>query len=267
MGLLLRGYQNAADHDAQGARAQRLAELRLADTALRDLQEPVRWAARPLQVVVMGPTQVGKSTVVNLLLGQSMAAVSPLAGFTVHPHGFAAGVGQAEPTWLEPFFAGWSRCPEQDRSRERLDCYGFTVVAGDAAIGQPAVIWDTPDFDSLKAHSYQRGVLETAALADVLVLVVSKEKYADLSVWNSLQLLQPLQRPLVVCLNKITEDARTPIQQALRQRLDETAGRETPVEVVTLPHDPAIAALTGAARAAAVAQLHEAVVRALAGVD
>ncbi len=42
-----------------------------------------------LNIAVIGPTQSGKSTLVNLLLNQQAAGVSPLAGFTVHPQGFA----------------------------------------------------------------------------------------------------------------------------------------------------------------------------------
>ena len=74
----------------------------------------------------------------------------------------------------------------------------------------PAVFWDTPDFDSLAAAEYRRGVLETAALADLYLLVLSKEKYSDLSVWNMLKLLSPLGRPLIICLNKSTPMRRTP---------------------------------------------------------
>ncbi len=71
------------------------------------------------------------------------------------------------------------------------------------------VLWDTPDFDSIHADQYREGMLRTLALADVLVLVVSKEKYADLSVWQMLELLAPLAQPTLICLNKLkpgTED-------------------------------------------------------------
>ncbi|MCK5871974.1 MAG: 50S ribosome-binding GTPase, partial [Methylococcales bacterium] len=44
----------------------------------------------PLQVVVIGPTQAGKSSVCNLLLNNNLAGVSALAGYTVHPQGFCA---------------------------------------------------------------------------------------------------------------------------------------------------------------------------------
>ena len=50
----------------------------------------------PLQLAVIGPTQAGKSSIVNLLLNESLAGVSPLAGYTVHPHGFCHGLSSAD---------------------------------------------------------------------------------------------------------------------------------------------------------------------------
>ncbi len=52
----------------------------------------------------MGPTQVGKSTVVNLLLGKRVAEVSPLAGYTIHPQGFAINAAGCEPGMDQALF-------------------------------------------------------------------------------------------------------------------------------------------------------------------
>ncbi|MFA7593572.1 MAG: GTPase domain-containing protein [Thiohalobacteraceae bacterium] len=234
------------------ARAGRQAGLRLAAAALRDL-DGLAAGPRPLQVAVVGPTQAGKSTVVNLLLGRVAAETSPLAGFTVHPTGFQLAADPLAP-WADAFFTGWERQPASALQRERLDCYALESVP--AATGLPAgtVVWDTPDFDSLQAHSYQRGVLDVAALADVIVLVLSKEKYSDLSVWRLLQLLRPLLeplggRPLLICLNKVNAAAEAAISQSLRARVAElydtpdSRGTISAVDIVTLPHDPAIATL------------------------
>ena len=43
---------------------------------------------QPLQMTIVGPTQAGKSSLVNVLLNTGVAGVSPLAGYTVHPQGF-----------------------------------------------------------------------------------------------------------------------------------------------------------------------------------
>jgi len=259
------GYRRASPSLSQEELSRRLASLQLADAALRDLAALEEPSARPPQVAVMGPTQVGKSTVVNLLLGQRMAEVSPLAGFTVHPQGFALPPQAADPAWIAPFFPGWERLESADLSRVKLEGYTLRQLSG-AATGLPpgAVIWDTPDFDSFRAHDYQRGVLEVAALADVIVLVVSKEKYADLSVWKTLQLLEPLQRALLVCLNKTGEEARDVLLASLRARLAGLTPRAAAVEVITLPYCPGIDERLATAAPVEAAGLRAALERALA---
>ncbi len=235
------------DQPPGDAQIRRRTGLQLAAAALRDL-DGLAAGPRPLQVAVVGPTQAGKSTVVNLLLGRAAAEASPLAGFTVHPTGFALNAPDPQPAWAEAFFAGWERLPAAALSRERLDCYALEAVSAVAGLPDGAVVWDTPDFDSLQAHSYRRGVLDVAALADVVVLVLSKEKYSDLSVWRFLQLLRPLLRPpggrpLLVCLNKVNADTEAAITRSLRARFAELYGDGDAVDIVALPHDPALAML------------------------
>jgi len=87
---LLQGYRALGDGTGSGAIAPeeitaRRTSLTLAAAVLRDLETGETRPDRPHQVAVVGPTQVGKSTVVNLLMGQRVAEVSPLAGFTIHP--------------------------------------------------------------------------------------------------------------------------------------------------------------------------------------
>lgn len=163
----------------------------------------------PVQIAVVGPTQAGKSSLVNLILGQAAAGVSPLAGFTVHPQAFLHGLKASNTGWLEEFFAGFKRLRCADPSRDRdeaesgaYDCFGVAEVEARSDL-RPCVIWDTPDFDSLRARQYLKGVLRTAALADLLVVVVSKDKYADQAVWDFLALLEGLSQPTLVCINKI----------------------------------------------------------------
>lgn len=208
---------------------QRAAELQLAEAAVRLVRSSSDGAdARPPQLVVFGPTQAGKSTVVNLLLGAPAAAVSPLAGFTVHAHGLATSGEILRWAWSEALFPGWPRRRAGEMHRAELEAFSLEALEpdrpgehGPAGYLPPCVVWDTPDFDSLASREYRRGLLETIALADVLVLVLSREKYADLAVWRMLRLIEPLGRPLVVVLNKMTADAQDAIATALRERLAE----------------------------------------------
>jgi len=248
LGTLTERYRRLESTPAAGLDAsvvdRRLSELVLAEAALRHAQSaPSPAAARPPQVAVMGPTQTGKSTVVNLLLGRPVAEVSPLAGYTVHPQGFWVTSGDRTASWAEGLFPGWSRCEPDELSRDRLEVYALTLVDtpdGEHPALPPCVLWDTPDFDSLAARSYRRGLLEVAALADAIILVLSKEKYSDLSVWCMLRLVEPLRRPLVICLNKLTPEATDVVTASLRQRLAETRADDRDVPIATVEYQPGL---------------------------
>lgn len=243
--FLRRLLDRVAALQAAGARsdmdAARLDSLALAVALLRHRRDRAT-GARPLQIAVLGPTQVGKSTVTNLLLGRSVAGVSPLAGYTVHAQGFQIG-DQTNWDWAQELFPGAARVPRAHLTPERLDAWSLEVVKGaesssNAILPPGAVVWDSPDFDSLAARRYREAVLELVALADVYVLVLSKEKYSDLTAWEFLQLLAPLRRPLIIVLNKLTPDAETPLLQSLRDRISQQVGDGPGVETVGLPYIP-----------------------------
>lgn len=194
----------------------RLPSLPLAGSAL----QKAYWAEvepdHPTQVVVFGPTQSGKSTAVNLLLGHTAAGVSPLAGHTVHAQAFLQGHSDADA--LEPFFEGYTRTTPDALPGDALDYWSVAVVPGGDSV---QAVWDTPDFDSLRAAEYLDSVARTIGLADVLLLMVSKDKYADHSVWQWLDLIAPLGKPVVVCVNKVDEASREVVIDALLARLAE----------------------------------------------
>lgn len=271
---LMQRYQALRDAGATtlpdaSAADQRLSELLLAEAALRyahpEGSTPVK---RPLQIAVLGPTQTGKSTIVNLLLGTAVAEVSPLAGFTIHPQGFWIGAGEADESWAAGLFPGWQRCPAEQFSRDegRLERYVLARLLRDAqspAGLPPCVVWDTPDFDSLAAHAYRRGVLEVAALADMHVFVLSKEKYCDLSVWRMLRLLSPLARPLIICLNKLTPQAAEPVTASLRQRLTDMGGPVASVPITAFEYQAGLDATADLGALPAVWDLRDRIARRL----
>lgn len=160
--------------------------------------------ALPPQVAVLGPTQAGKSTLTNLLAGAAVAGVSALAGHTRHLQGFT------DVAALPPLAGDLARLLPEYRcvtaaQLHDSDLQTFSLSRIDSPLIGPTrgmVLWDSPDFDSSSSRSYRAAVPNLAALADVVVLVVSKEKYADQSVWQTLHLLAELPRPLVICINK-----------------------------------------------------------------
>ena len=61
------------DSDQHNTERENLTSLVLADAAL--CKADAGFAKHPLQVAVIGPTQVGKSSVANMLIGQSVACL------------------------------------------------------------------------------------------------------------------------------------------------------------------------------------------------
>ncbi len=223
-GFLLRlrsGYHDAGDGSG-GDITGCVFSLDLAVSALEDLklQRPA-----PLHISVLGPTQAGKSTIVNLLLGQPAATTSPLAGFTRSLHGFPVGVDDAQQSAINEFVSQAPGAPVSvhsvDQPRPALAKSGY-------------VVWDTPDFDSHSSREYRSLITQVVALSDLIVLVVSKEKYSDWTVWKVLDLLYPLQRPLIICLNKAPRDPQ-PLRLALRGRVDQSRYQTQNVPICTLP--------------------------------
>lgn len=214
---------------------EQLASLALGDALLRDLAVRVEHTVSHPQIAVIGPTQAGKSSVVNALLGKAVAQASPLAGYTRHAHGFQIG-GATNPFKLAPVLTG--ELVEPPPAADRYDHYcltGLPTTVQPSALSQ-CTVWDTPDFDSLTAHQYQRSMLEVCALADVVLIVVSKEKYADRSVWNIMRMLLPLQRPMILCINKMSDDAQTIIEQDVAANLASIGATDQQVQITSLPY-------------------------------
>ncbi|TWT41217.1 GTPase Der [Phycisphaerae bacterium RAS1] len=240
--LLAAHERCAAISDGRTAADGPQASLTLAEAALR--YGPLSHADRPTQVAVIGPTQTGKSTITNLLVAAPAAQVSPLAGFTVHPQGFRLCPDASDETWIAGLFGGRGRTAPHDLRREELDAWSLqNVPASPPASGGlfdesrglgDCVVWDTPDFDSLAAQSYRRGLFEVLGLADAYVFVLSKEKYADLAAWRILRLVARLRRPIVICVNKLAAEHQGLIESSLRDRIAEAGDLAATVRVVSL---------------------------------
>ena len=207
--LLKQRYQSVLsqqrDESNNSIYQQRIDDLILAEAFLRKGQLLNATPDHPLQIAVVGPTQAGKSSLVNALLNSSVASVSPLAGYTMHPQGFCDGVQLSACGGLQWYFGRFQQLLQSQLSKDRHDCYSLTQNTTDSTFLPDSVLWDTPDFDSIDSASYREGVIRTVALADLVVLVVSKEKYADQSVWDIMADIEVMQQPTIICLNKLSE--------------------------------------------------------------
>lgn len=210
--------------------------LQLADALINSAKLAETCLDYATQFAVIGPTQSGKSTLVNALLDTKAASISALAGFTVHAQGYATGCSEAQLTALQGVMAPLSRTSAAQLDAKQLDTYALeSTNAGPNAIKPPAVVWDTPDFDSIDASTYTLAILNTIALADVIVLIVSKDKYGDKSVWDMLSVIEPLNKPLLVCINKLDAFDEETVSSAFLNRFTEHFPQTARPEPVLFP--------------------------------
>lgn len=238
--LLKRRYQIVLDHNqitASGklAAKQSLRSLILSESYLEKGQSIEAHTNLALQIAVVGPTQAGKSTVVNLLLQNEFAVVSPLAGFTTFPQGFSVGIGDQDRLSVKNFYHNYQRVNPNDTVTDPGTVFALHEVSVKKHPQlSDCIIWDTPDFDSIHSARYYENLLRTIAFADVVLLVVSKDKYADQSVWKLLSLIEPLQQPTVVCINKIQQQNSPVVIQSFSEKWRKSRSDSMP-QAVSLP--------------------------------
>ncbi|ANE55229.1 GTPase domain-containing protein [Methylomonas sp. DH-1] len=213
---------------------QRIEQLLHAEAFIRKGQLLQNQPALPLQIAVIGPTQAGKSSVVNLLLNSASAGVSPLAGYTVHAQGFCHRVPIEDCAGLQQYFGRFQQLQRDGLRPGRYDCYSLSPAAADSGLLPDCVLWDTPDFDSIDSADYREGVVRTIALADAVILVVSKEKYADQSVWDLMKFIEAYRQPTLVCVNKLSEGSEAVILDSLRDKWRQTRSDPPPPMVALL---------------------------------
>ena len=235
--LLKQRYQavlsQAGNESAKTSYQQRIDQLILAEAFMRKGQLIASIPEYPLQITVIGPTQAGKSSLVNLLLNSNVAGVSPLAGYTVHPEGFCNDISPKDCSDLQRYFGRFQQLQQAHARSDRYDCYLLTENTAVSKYLPPSVLWDTPDFDSIDAANYREGLIRTIALADMIILAVSKEKYADQSVWDIMAVLEDLHQPTVICLNKLVEGSESLLIHSLKEKWRHARNDEFP-EVVPL---------------------------------
>lgn len=234
---LAQRYELASTHgsESESALLEQLPSLQFASTVLQKKRLDEQSQQHATHIVVLGPTQSGKSTLVNVLLGARAASVSALAGFTVHSQGYASQIEEADSQYVDQLMTPLQRISGDSLDSANLESYVLEAVASAASpLVENAVVWDTPDFDSITAAKYSLAVVRTAALADVIVLTVSKDKYGDKRVWDILDLIHTMGKAIVVCINKVSDKDRQIIHTAFTTRFESVFGTPLP-GIVMLP--------------------------------
>lgn len=177
----------------------------------------------PVHVSLFGGTNSGKSTLLNLLLGRSAAGMNVTARFSQHPEAYQlASLGDA---WLTNFpsrFEGYRRYDDRHPPRQddadleangyrpafaRLDPNHVCAGADASPATTTAVFWDVPDFSTEEARHWMSAVLDAVALADVILLAVTDESYADARVATLLAMVARADARIHVVVNKVAGGA------------------------------------------------------------
>ncbi|GBD36481.1 hypothetical protein HRbin36_01606 [bacterium HR36] len=163
---------------------------------LRCLEEP----QSPWQhVAVIGGGGAGKSTVVNILLGERLAEANPQAGYTRHPSAFCEQVDHCRHVLprLRPI-------PNPVPADVDDDIYDIRCRT-QGRLPTTLIIWDTPDVTTIHAAHYTHRVLEVLGLADAVIYVASAQRYNDVVPSLYFSLCRQSGKPTIACLTKIPE--------------------------------------------------------------
>jgi energy-coupling factor transporter ATP-binding protein EcfA2 len=221
----------------QPGQARETAQLRLAAALVRNCLGPFldNQPSVPLHIAVVGGAGAGKSTVANLLSGAVAAEANPQAGFTRHPIAYTSLNGPLNWSGHNGFLGPLQRLAQPTPSSLDEDVYQVRRVPQDPTsydLLKDFIVWDCPDMTTWAAGGYIPRLLETAALADVIVYVASDERYNDEMPTQFLQLLLQAGKPVVACLVKMRE-ADAPALVAHFQK--EVLGHLPPGVVAVLP--------------------------------
>ena len=163
----------------------------------------------PLRVVVGGPTGVGKSTLVNSLVGRPVSEV-----------------GVLRPTTRVPIVVH-----HPDDRPPTLDGLGTEpMVVSEQACPTGIVLVDTPDVDAVESDDRGTGpaLLEHA---DVWVAVLSPTRYADRVAWDALRRATHAGVPTAVVLARATQ-ATGPVGVSLARLMRDEGLLYAPLFVV-----------------------------------
>jgi hypothetical protein len=194
----------------QPEQARAAAKLRLAAALVRNCLGPRLddQPSSPIHVVVIGGAGAGKSTVANLLSGATAAEANPQAGFTRHPIAYTSTTGPLQWTGHAGFLGPLQPLTQPSPSSLDEDVYQVRRIPADPTsfdLLKDFIVWDCPDMTTWAANNYIPRLLETAALADILVYAASDERYNDEVPTQFLHLLLQTGKPVVVCLMKMRE--------------------------------------------------------------
>lgn len=190
-------------------------------------------------VLIIGGTNVGKSTLLNALSREVLSRASPLARGTKQPV-VAAHESDRQALDQSPPVPGWPLQPSAgpDAPLQPLDAPGALLATHHHDALRGVVLLDSPDIDS----DYQLNHVTAADLllvADMVLFVTTPEKYNDQLCLDTLREAVKLRKHVLVVLNKTTGADAARVRDDLHDVCEATAtGSNSPLEIVEVPLVP-----------------------------
>lgn len=185
------------------------------------LSEPSK---RPILTAILGGTGTGKSTLLNLLVGQEISATSFRRTYTAGP---VAAVHS--PTAIPEGYLGLPvslATPQQEPARGQHDC--LIVVTSESPLLKQVTLIDTPDLDG--DQSVHPIVADRVfRWAEAIVFVLTPEKYQMTEWLGYSRLAERYALPSLFVMNKAEEQ---PVIEDLRSELIERGWQEPAIFVV-----------------------------------
>lgn len=170
----------------------------------------------PVLTVVSGPTGVGKSTIVNSIVGANVSATGVLRPTTHTPLLIAHPVRQAMAARRLPDIA-MTASPRMPRSIAMVDCPDPATLSADARLDTQKVL----------------------GAGDIWLFVVSAARYADALPWEALLQARERGTTVAIVLNRVAPEAVLLIHRHLTELLAANGLADAPVHVIA--QDAAVA--------------------------
>ena len=162
-----------------------------------------------LVVAVVGGTNIGKSLLFNHLVGEQASGVSPLAAGTRHPVCLVP-PDAADAALLGRLLEGFTLRPWQSPEDALADGdENWLFWRAGRNVPDRLVLLDTPDIDSDVEVNWERA-RAIRRVADVLVAVLTQQKYNDAAVKQFFREAAAADKPIVVVFNQCDLEADRP---------------------------------------------------------
>lgn len=160
----------------------------------------------PRLVAFVGGTNVGKSTMFNLFLGEALAGPAETAGATKCAV-VLAGPEQHAFVDAPRFLPGYHKEPLSDVARANERHGTPTALISKDSRSRPWVLMDSPDVDSRITENASVGE-DVLFAADRVVFVTTDQKYLDRLPLDFFSTAHELDKELTVVFNKIDDEGK-----------------------------------------------------------